>query len=240
VASGAEGMGGGVYCTFLSQTVFNSIIISFSEGSGIYFRQSAGCQVEYCDFYGNTGGDIAFYNDDPVEGPPVIDAISVDPLFVDRAGGDFHLTDDSECIGEAKRVDCPNDDFYQDNPRPDPAFTDPDIGADENRLREPITGIEDIQVLPSSYSLSQNRPNPFDRITRIEYALLDACHVELIIYNVLGERVVTLVNEEQSPGHKVVQWNARNQSGSEVASGIYFCRLEANDYTELKKMLLLK
>lgn len=240
VANGLEARGGGVYCE-LSTTIFNSIIITCSRGSGIYFEESPGCQVEYCDFFGNTGGDIAFCDDNPAHGPPVIDAIIANPFFVDREAGDFHLNDYSPCIGEANPEDYPDDDFYEDNPqRPDPLGTVPDIGADENGNGEPITSVEDIETLPTSYSLSQNWPNPFNPITQIEYALPERCHVKLIIYNVRGQKVMTLVDEEQSPGYKAVRWNARNQTGNEVASGIYFYRLEAGSYIKVEKMLLLK
>jgi len=131
-ANAAEGAGGGVYCSS-STTELNSIIIAFSEGSGIYFKNSSGAQVAYCDFYGSTGDDVDFYNDDPSEGPAVIDHISADPQFLDRPGGDFHIRVTSPCQSQADPLDHPDDDFYEDNPqRPDPLDSDPDIGADES------------------------------------------------------------------------------------------------------------
>ena len=89
--------------------------------------------------------------------------------------------------------------------------------------------------LPQSYSLSQNYPNPFNPVTVIQYALPKDCCVKLEIYNILGQKVATLVDEQQRAGYKTVRWNA----GS-FASGIYFCRLKSGDYTKTRKMVLLK
>jgi len=90
------------------------------------------------------------------------------------------------------------------------------------------------------YTLNQNYPNPFNPICRIEYALPADCQVTLSIYNILGQRVRVLVDEYQSAGHKSVKWDGRDDQGKEVTSGIYFYRIQAGDFTEAKKMLLLK
>ncbi len=94
--------------------------------------------------------------------------------------------------------------------------------------------------LPKTFSLSQNYPNPFNPTTVIKYALPKDCHAKLTIYNILGQRVITLVDGPQAAGYKVVQWDSKSQSGNEVASGIYFYRLEAGDFVETKKMILLR
>ncbi len=94
--------------------------------------------------------------------------------------------------------------------------------------------------LPITFSLSPNYPNPFNPVTTIKYALPKDCYVKLTIYNILGQRVVTLVNEPQRAGYKVVRWDSRSQSGNTVASGIYFYRLKAEDFTKTRKMILLR
>jgi len=94
--------------------------------------------------------------------------------------------------------------------------------------------------LPKTFSLAQNYPNPFNPITEIRYNLPVDCQVRLEIYNILGQKVATLVDESQKAGYKAVQWDGRGVSGGEVSSGIYFCRLEAGDFTATKKMVLLK
>ncbi len=90
-------------------------------------------------------------------------------------------------------------------------------------------------TLPGSYSLSQNYPNPFNPSTTIRFALPKNGHVELKVYNTLGQEVATLVNEEKTAGTYSAQWNA----GS-VASGVYFYRLRSGEYTETRKLLLLR
>jgi len=94
--------------------------------------------------------------------------------------------------------------------------------------------------LPQSFSLFQNYPNPFNPVTRIKYALPKDCNVKLTIYNILGRKAVTLVNESQAAGYKIVHWDSRSQSRNEVASGIYFYRLKAGDFVETRKMILLR
>jgi hypothetical protein len=94
---------------------------------------------------------------------------------------------------------------------------------------------EDQPEVPISYSLSQNYPNPFNPSTTIRFALPKSGHVELKVYNTLGQEVATLVNEEKTAGTYSAQWNA-----SSVASGVYFYRLKAGEYNETRKLLLMK
>jgi hypothetical protein len=89
--------------------------------------------------------------------------------------------------------------------------------------------------LPTSYSLSQNYPNPFNPSTELRYALPRDVRVTLEIYNILGQRVATPVDEHQRAGYKTIRWDPQG-----LASGIYLCRLQAGDYTQTRKMVLLK
>jgi photosystem II stability/assembly factor-like uncharacterized protein len=89
--------------------------------------------------------------------------------------------------------------------------------------------------LPVDFSLSQNYPNPFNPVTQIKYGIPKAERVELTIFNVLGERIVTLVNEEQESGYYTVEWNGNN-----VSSGVYLYTLKAGDNFNVRKMILLK
>lgn len=113
IGNSANGTGGGMYC-YGSSPIFNSTVIAFSIGSGIYFDGSPGSQILYCDIFGSSGGNIAFYNNDPSQGPPAIGWLLVtnangdsadiymniflDPLFADTSAGDYHLTVNSPCI----------------------------------------------------------------------------------------------------------------------------------------------
>jgi hypothetical protein len=85
------------------------------------------------------------------------------------------------------------------------------------------------------FQLFQNYPNPFNPITEISFSLPMLSNVKLEIFNIKGQKVTTLVNQHLSPGHYKYKWD-----GSEVASGVYFYRLQAGDFSQVKKMLLIK
>jgi hypothetical protein len=96
-----------------------------------------------------------------------------------------------------------------------------------------LSGVND--NLPTSFALNQNYPNPFNPTTIISFALPIATHVTLDIYNVLGQRVTTLVDGQMDAGPHEVEWDAAGSS-----SGVYFYRISAQNFSETKKMLLLK
>lgn len=95
-------------------------------------------------------------------------------------------------------------------------------------------------MLPTEFALKQNSPNPFNPTTSISYDLPKATNVRLDIFNVLGQKVVTLVDGFQNAGTQNVIWDGRDQSGSSVASGIYFYRISASNFSATKKMMMLK
>jgi uncharacterized repeat protein (TIGR01451 family) len=101
-------------------------------------------------------------------------------------------------------------------------------------------GEEKEEELPFDFSLSQNYPNPFNPSSVIQYAIPRQCHVKITIYNILGQKVRTLVDKEQTIGYKKVIWDSRNDKGEEVASGVYFYKIKADEFTQVKKMVLLK
>ena len=90
------------------------------------------------------------------------------------------------------------------------------------------------------YRLEQNYPNPFNPATRISYSLAQAGHVKLMIYDILGRKVRTIQNQFMTAGSHQIIWNGDTSSGDPVASGIYFYKLEANNHSEIRKMVLLK
>ncbi|MDF1544563.1 MAG: S8 family serine peptidase [bacterium] len=94
--------------------------------------------------------------------------------------------------------------------------------------------------LPESFQLGQNYPNPFNPTTRIPFSLPRRSEVRVVIYNLLGRELVTLVDEPLSAGSYSVDWDGRNQSGQPVASGVYLYRITADGFAASKKMLLLK
>jgi hypothetical protein len=106
-----------------------------------------------------------------------------------------------------------------------------------------ITGIEEEVVLPRSFHLAQNYPNPFSPATTIAFRIAPASggeSVDLKIYDICGREVRTLMNERKTPGSYAVVWDGRDGAGLEVSSGVYFCRLEAGGSVETRKMLLIR
>ena len=97
-----------------------------------------------------------------------------------------------------------------------------------------------IQTRPEAFALANNYPNPFNPETTIKYALPDPVDVRLEIYNMLGQQVRTLVAEPQNAGRYTVRWDATNESGHSLSTGIYFYRLVAGEFHKVEKMLLLK
>lgn len=95
-------------------------------------------------------------------------------------------------------------------------------------------------ALPEAFDLSQNYPNPFNPTTQIGYQLPRAVQVSLTIYNMLGQEVRKLMSGQQPVGYHTVVWDGRDQSGRPAPSGVYYCRLQAGNFTMTKKMLLAK
>ena len=110
------------------------------------------------------------------------------------------------------------------------------LGLPWSPIPEPI-GIGDP---PSAPSLSQNYPNPFNPTTTIAFSIAARGHVELNVYDVGGRLVRTLANEVRPAGAHRVTWDGRDANGEPVASGVYFCRLNAGVFSQTKKMVMLK
>ncbi|MCD6160856.1 MAG: T9SS type A sorting domain-containing protein [candidate division Zixibacteria bacterium] len=132
-------------------------------------------------------------------------------MFIDSANNDFHLQQNSPCIGSGR------------------------YGDDRGALPYEPTFIDDNRIRPFAAELSDNYPNPFNFSTTIDYYLSHRVEVAVDIYNILGRKVETLVNNEQSAGHYQVVWQANDK-----ASGVYYYKIQAGGYIEMKKMLFLK
>ncbi len=94
--------------------------------------------------------------------------------------------------------------------------------------------------LPKNYGLTQNYPNPFNNQTNIEFQVPNQSVIKLEIYNILGQKIRTLINQEKYPGNYSVSWNGENDFGDSVNSGIYFIKLSSENFSDTKKMTLLK
>lgn len=122
-----------------------------------------------------------------------------------------------------------------------------DVGQTERRLKA-IVGtpayargmLGDIPLEPIEFTLRQNYPNPFNPQTTIRYQVAKRSHVRLEIFNILGQRIVVLVDEEHRTGFHSIVWNGRNGESSAVGSGVYLYRMMAGDFVDTKKLMLVR
>ncbi|MCX6165889.1 MAG: T9SS type A sorting domain-containing protein, partial [Ignavibacteriae bacterium] len=89
--------------------------------------------------------------------------------------------------------------------------------------------------LPKKFSISQNYPNPFNPVTKIDFDLPNDCNVSIKLYDITGREIKTLLNERKNAGYYTIDFTANN-----IASGVYFYRIVAGSYSEIKKMVLIK
>ena len=96
------------------------------------------------------------------------------------------------------------------------------------------------RVIPEDYYLEQNYPNPFNPTTTIRYGLPEDGFVTLKIFNTLGQEVTTLIKTDQAAGIRSIVWNSTNSAGDLVSSGVYFYRITAGSFTQIKRLLLIR
>jgi type IX secretion system substrate protein len=98
-----------------------------------------------------------------------------------------------------------------------------------------LTNLLDEELIPIKFELLQNYPNPFNPNTNIKYSIAKQTRVRIEVYNILGQRVAVLVNENKSPGNYTINFDGRN-----MASGFYIYRMQSKEYNSVKKMILTK
>ena len=103
-----------------------------------------------------------------------------------------------------------------------------------------MTLSQKIGVIPAAYALHQNYPNPFNPVTTLRYDLPSEDYVTIIIYDLNGREINQLVNTNQPAGHKSVQWNATDMHGKPVSAGVYLYQIQAGEFVQTRKMVLLK
>ena len=125
----------------------------------------------------------------------------------------------------------------------------PAVGNGENGTNMGALGIgceaidlnlSEIYQIPSNYALHQNYPNPFNPTTQIRYDLPEDQFVSVTIYNIMGHKIRTLINLNQSASYHSIKWDAKNDMGEGVSAGMYIYVIQAGDFKATKKMLLLK
>ena len=157
---------------------------------------------------------------------------SADPLFETDQYGSFHTT-------ELSLIDP---DYYAGNIV---YYRLAAIDYAGNRGNNTVTistsalSLE-MENVPNTFSLQQNYPNPFNPSTTLQYELPNDEFVNIIIYDMLGNVINNLVHDNQNSGYKSVQWDATNNQGQQVSAGVYLYSIEAGDFRQTKKMILLK
>ena len=114
---------------------------------------------------------------------------------------------------------------------------------DELLIEAPLSRMtlkKETPVIPEIFTLHQNFPNPFNPITTLSYDLPKDSDVILTIFDMLGNEVARLVSSNQQAGYKSVQWDATDSMGSPVSAGVYLYQIEAGEFVQTKKMVLLK
>jgi len=210
---------GGAIGLAYSDTVFviNSIVYNNNPAS-FYMAANEQWEPIVIDYTDAEGGESAVINGNISEviwGDGNIDA---NPLFCNPDSGDYTLAENSPCIGTGE------------NGANMGAF---DVGC------EAILSI-DKDVIPLQYVLHQNYPNPFNPVTTLRYDLPENSYVNVTVYDMLGREVKTLVNTTQDAGFKSVIWDATNDYGKPVSAGVYLYKIQAGEFVQTKKMVLLK
>ena len=182
--------------------------------------------------------EAEFYVGNPTDGGTLIQNMKGQTTFTTS---DFIPARGSSIISFDWKI--PNN--TPDNPRIyvvlDPNNSFPEIHASNNigwkvlHIQSGVTAVQNENTVPRTFVLEQNYPNPFNPTTTIEYTIPQSRFVSLKVYDILGREVKTLVNQQELPGNYKVQFN-----GSELASGVYFYRIEAGEFISTKKFLLLK
>jgi hypothetical protein len=112
------------------------------------------------------------------------------------------------------------------------------VGEQDTTNCEQVSIID--ETLPITYNLHNAYPNPFNPVTTLRYDLPVQTHVNITVYDMLGRKVRTILNQQQNPGYKSLIWDATNDYGKSVSAGIYLYQIQAGEYISTKKMVLLK
>ena len=215
-----------------------------SDGTGYEIISSENYYDSWIDTsaisWGNSDDSlyISFYDedDDSYETINLLYYISNDSLFLDMTidycelMGDYYYMNCGEMFGMMLAID----DIQEVEINLDVIMSYYETGLVN---LDPIFNQSEI---PSTFSLHQNYPNPFNPVTTLRYDLPENGLVNITIYDMLGNIINQLLNEAQNSGYKSIQWDATNYQGQPVSAGVYIYRIEAGDFRQTKKMILLK
>jgi len=195
------------------------------NGYGGFFENNFGVTGSNADTIGL--GAIAIYGGLPADFDQVAFSITIGPIAPEHAGKIITL---DSC-------------FYPPNGHWVLAGSGGSFswgGPYDFELVNPTSVVGADDKLPNSFALGQNYPNPFNPTTEITFDVPHNSHVTLSVYNILGRKVATIVDERLGAGSYVRAWNGTSDDGTAVSSGIYLYKLRAGDFAQTQKMMLLK
>jgi parallel beta-helix repeat protein/predicted outer membrane repeat protein len=231
--------GGGIYCCYSSSPSLMNCIFWNNYPQEIYLPESYYLNtitISYSDIHGGESGIVT--NDSGIvywlEGN-----INEDPFFIETGDYPFSIQDISPCVNagipDTAGLNLPEFDLAG-NSRVFGGRVD--MGAYENQN---IIVSTDEVLIPLVIILNQNYPNPFNPETTISFSIPEEWNVELSIYNIKGQKMKSLLNDQISAGEHSIIWNGEDDSGKIVSSGVYLYKLNVNGKTEaVKKCLLMK
>ncbi len=221
-----------------NSTLYNPAIAGDSEGNLYMYSGDNILSANLLNFqwgteyYHPAGRDIEIANDDKVFAASLGFGVVQKDIFGVWADYSDGLPEDNAGYIDVIDIDIDSDGFIWAAVTP----LDPTVIGGIFKTIEPVTDVEDISSeIPNTYILMQNYPNPFNPSTNIEYSIPEASFVQLKVYDILGNEVAELVNEEQSAGTYRADFNAEN-----LASGFYVAQLRAGNFSKTIKMTLLR
>lgn len=255
------------HAEFIGCVFFNNIAIE-DRGGAISNYTASHPTIINCTFYGNSalqGGSLwsggadatiinsilwgnepdeifggfeisVFYSD--IQGGSLGETnIDENPNFVNQESGNLRLADTSPCINTGIDTLIWNTDTLLMLDSASYSGPAPDMGAFEYY---DIVSISPHPELSRKYVLPQNYPNPFNPTTTISYVLPETSEVKLTIFDITGRQVANLTDDIQPAGNYDLQWNGIDGNGIQVITGVYFCRLEAGEFSQTIKMVYLR
>jgi len=255
--------GGGIYCEGSIIYLKNVSITdnSAAQGGGIWCSQNSNPELLNCIMWNNSPEEISFYEEEDPNSVTISFSdiqggeagivtnnngtvnwlegnIEDDPLFVGTGDHSFMLQDLSPCVNagipDTTGLNLPEFDLAG-NPRVYGGRID--MGAYENQ--NVVVGANENSI-PLITKLNQNYPNPFNPTTTINYYLKENSKLSINIYNIKGQKVNTLVNNNLDSGNHTVIWNGKDNNSKSVSSGIYFYKMKTENFEQTKKMILIK
>ncbi|MBT3825824.1 MAG: DUF1565 domain-containing protein [Candidatus Marinimicrobia bacterium] len=232
----AAGFGGAVVSGNNSSPVLiNSILWNIgSDEINFFGTDSSSILIAYSNIHQGVFGV------GPGENHTVIWAdgnIDLNPVFNAFYQGDFYLQETSPCIDMGTSLFIWNNDTLLYLESGEYVYDAPDIGVFESPY---AVGIHDENLMPEEFALHQNFPNPFNPATLIRYELPQRADVSIIVYDIMGQQIVSLVSENQSAGYHSIKWNGKDRLGHQASTGMYLYVIHASDFAQTRKMLLLK